>query len=376
MLENNLRLVHSVFAAGALLLGSAPAFAANVPNVVLDDVAVKNLGLEMMEVEETTFEETIFALGRIEILPGSQSVVSTRIPGRILEVLVKPDHPVTKGDKVAVIESRQPGDPPPTVVLTAPQDGMVSKISVVPGQPVGPEDSLMSIVDVHEVYAQAEVPEHLAGALEKGQKAYIRVAALPEEVFEATIEHIGTLAERESGTVEAAFRVSNPELHLRPGMRAEFSIVTSSREGVTAVPRSAVQSDGLQRFVFVEDFDLKNAFLKAPVEIGAQNEQFIEITSGVLPGDRVVTRGAYSLTFAGKGNVSLKVALDAAHGHPHNEDGSEMTKEEIARGGNSSSAQGAHGPQFNALTTFFAGTSTLFFVLLMLSLIARRRPTA
>src|SRR5690242_14245573 len=128
-------------------LGHAAAFAAATPAVILDEVAVKNLGLELVEVEETKFEETILALGRIEILPGSQSAVSTRIPGRVLEVLVKPDHPVNKGDRVAVIESRQPGDPPPTVPLTAPQAGTIASISVVPGQPVGPEDTLMSIVD-------------------------------------------------------------------------------------------------------------------------------------------------------------------------------------------------------------------------------------
>ncbi|MDA7523072.1 hypothetical protein N8535_01410, partial [bacterium] len=43
------------------------------------------------------------------------------------------------------------------------------------------------------------------------------------------------------------------------------------------------------------------------------------------PGDEVVTRGAYPLAFAGNGGISLKEALDAAHGHEHNEDGSEMT---------------------------------------------------
>ncbi len=341
--------------------------------IVLDDTAVKNLGLELVDVEETTFEKTIFALGRIEIYPGSESVVSTRIPGRVVEVSVKPDHAVAKGDQVAIIESRQPGDPPPTVTLRAPQDGMISKISIVPGQPVGPDDALVSIVDVHEVYARAEVPEHLAGGLVRGQKAYIRVPALPDEVFEADLEHTGILADRENGTVEAAFRVLNPDLQLRPGMRAEFSIVTEQREGVASVPIAAVQSDGLQRFVFVEDFGLKNAFVKAPVEIGAQNERFVEITGGVLPGDRVVTRGAYALTFAGKGNVSLKEALDAAHGHPHAEDGSELAKGEAPAGG--ATVHAAHGPSFSALTIFFAGTTALLFLLLMLSLI-RRRPTA
>ena len=59
-------------------------------------------------------------------------------------------------------------------------------------------------------------------------------------------------------------------------------------------------------------------------------DRFVEIVSGVLVADEVVTRGAYSLAFAGKGSVSLKEALDAAHGHEHNEDGSEVTPEQKA----------------------------------------------
>ena len=45
-------------------------------------------------------------------------------------------------------------------------------------------------------------------------------------------------------------------------------------------------------------------------------------------GDDVVVEGAYSLNFAGGGSLSLKEALDAAHGHEHNEDGSEITPEQ------------------------------------------------
>jgi len=34
------------------------------------------------------------------------------------------------------------------------------------------------------------------------------------------------------------------------------------------------------------------------VQVGEINDRFVEITSGLLPADEVVTRGAYSLSFA------------------------------------------------------------------------------
>ena len=219
----------------------------------------------------------------------------------------------------------QIGNPPPSIELTAPISGLVSAVHVVPGEPVDPDKPLAEIVDLAKVYAIARVPEQLAGRLQRGQRAHIAIAAVSGEVFPAELEHLGVFADPESGTIEAAFRVANPTLTLRPGMRAEFSIVISKRSEVTSVPRSALQGTPSNRYVYVKDFGLPNAFVKTAVITGLSNDRFVEIVSGLLPADEVVTQGAYSLAFAGGGTLSLKEALDAAHGHEHNADGSEIT---------------------------------------------------
>jgi cobalt-zinc-cadmium efflux system membrane fusion protein len=293
--------------------------------VILDENSAKNLGLVTVKAVPADFEETLFALGHIDVLPGRRTVVSSRIAGRALEVRAKHDHAISEGEVAVVVESRQFGEPPPRVELKAPMTGTVSVTHVVPGQPIEPGDTLVEIVDLTEVYAIARVPDHLAGRLQRGQKARLTTAAAPDRDFEATLEHLGVTADTASGTVEAAFRVKNPGQLLRPGLRVEFSIITAKHTAVTSVPRAAVQGEGGGRFVYVKDFDLPHAFLKTPVVTGRSNDRVIEIVSGLFPADEVVTRGAYSLAFAGGGSVSLKAALDAAHGHAHNADGSEMT---------------------------------------------------
>jgi membrane fusion protein, heavy metal efflux system len=308
----------------AVHVGAAESSGRKANLVVLDAAGVQNLRIETAVVETGDFEETVFALGRIEVYPGRRAVISSRIPGRALEVRIKHDHPVNKGEVAIVVESRQFGDPPPTVDLTAPISGFVSATFVVPGQPVDPDKTLAEILDLSEVYAIARVPEHLAGQLKSGQKARITAPAVSGAVFHADLEHLGVLADAESGTVEAAFHVRNPEFALRPGMRAEFSIVVEKRTGVMSVARSALQGDPASRFVYVKDFDLPNAFLKTPVVVGRVNERSVEIVRGLFAADEVVTQGAYSLAFAGAGTLSLKAALDAAHGHEHNPDGSEI----------------------------------------------------
>jgi multidrug efflux pump subunit AcrA (membrane-fusion protein) len=341
--------------------------------VILEPAAVVNLQLEFVEAEETTFEETVFALGHIEVLPGNRAIVSSRIPGRAFSVLVIPHQEVEVDAEVAWVESRQPGDPPPVIKLVAPISGLVSKVNIAQGQPVSPDQELIEIMDLNTVEAVAHVPQHLAGKLKIGNKAHIRVNALPEQVFEAKLVHTAAIADEVAGTLEAAFHVPNPDKLLRPGMKAEFSLVVNQREGVMSIPRSAVQGDAAERFVYIKDYDLKNAFVKTSIEIGAQNDQYVEVVKGLFPGDEVVTRGAYALAFAGKGSVSLKEALDAAHGHAHNEDGSEMTKEQLAANGDDEDHAHEHGSQnWTNLTIFFAGISGLLLVLLILAIIKRK----
>jgi multidrug efflux pump subunit AcrA (membrane-fusion protein) len=339
--------------------------------IVLDEVAITNLRLETVEAEEREFEETLFALGRIEAIPARRSVVSSRIPGRVVELKVTLGERVAAGAEVARLESRQAGEPPPSVMLKAPLGGLVTESQARIGEPVEPEKALLEITDLSEVQAVARVPEHSAGALKARTRARIRVAAASGE-YSAELVRFGTAANAEAGTLDAIFLLPNPGLLLRPGMRAEFSIVRSARTGVMSIPREALQGDAADRHVFVRDFELRNGFVKTAVQTGAQNDQFVEVTAGLLPGDEVVTRGAYALAFAGKGSISLKEALDAAHGHPHNEDGSEMTAEQRAASASRSSAGNAQSQ--SPLVLFLAGTSAVLLVLLILSLVRRGSP--
>jgi biotin carboxyl carrier protein len=330
--------------------------------VILDENGVKNLRIETQVVEETTFEESVFALGEIEIYPGRRAVISSRIPGRALEVYIKNDHPIEKGQTAILVESRQPGTPPPTIPLPSPISGLVSQTHIAPGEPVDPEKVLAEVLDLSEVYAIARVPQHLAGQLKQGQTARISVSAVPGRTFDAELEHLGAVADAASDTVEAAFHVNNPDFALRPGMRAEFSIVVGKKEGVFSIPRAALQGDASNRFVYVKDFEIPNAFVKTPVVVGSMNASSAEIVSGLLPADEIVTRGAYSLAFAGGGTLSLKEALDAAHGHEHAEDGSELTQQSKAP---------SEAAQTTAPSRFWIFVSGGLFVLLVI--VASRR---
>ena len=337
--------------------------------VILNETGVQNLKIETVEAEEADFEHTVFALGRIQAIPEKRAVVASRISGRIMEIKTVLGTMIEAGADVARLESRQPGNPPPSIWLKAPATGLVTSSDARVGEPVEPDKALMEITDLSEVYAVARLPEHLAGKIKVGAVAHIHVTALPEETFEGTLLRFGTAADKASGTLDAIFALPNSNLLLRPDLRAEFSIVLSKREKVMSIPKVALQGDALNRFVYVKDYDLPHAFVKSPIQIGSTNDQFVEVLGGLIVGDEVVTTGAYSLAFAGKGSVSLKEALDAAHGHEHNEDGSEVTGVKKPANANGAGHEHSEGHQhLSTLTLFSLISNGLLLVLLIVAM--------
>lgn len=335
----------------ALAVSFATGIAQNSNLVILDEFGIRNLGIQTVEAEERDFELTVFAIGRIEEVPSSRSVLSSRIAGRVVSIEAFEGDTVSEGQVLAKVESRQLGNPPPTIELRAPQPGLVVESHVRIGQPVEPDNELLDISDRTHMWAVAKIPEQEASQVDVGSQAYIKIPALGGEVLEARLYRFGVDADRQAGAVEGIFRLENPEGRLRPGMRAEFSIVLDTRKSVMTIPRESVQGDPTSRVVFVRDFDIPTAFVRAPVVLGEQNGSFVEVVAGLFPGDEVVTRGSYSLAFAGGGSgLSLKEALDAAHGHEHNEDGSEITpaqkaakKKEAALANGHDHDEGGHG---------------------------------
>lgn len=358
-----------------LTLAISSTFAATTPprnetTIVLDENAVKNLGIETVEAEESAFERTLFALGEVEHTCESHSTLSSRAPGRIGEIFFHKGEFVTKGELIARVETRQAGNPPPSIELKAPASGLITDSQAHLGAPVEPDATLMEIIDLSTVWITAKIPQHDASILKEGLTAKIRVPAIGNTELAAKFLRLGVGANAQKGTINAIFALPNPNNLLRPGMRAELSIVASRRDGVLSIPREALQGDRSNRFVFIKDYEIANTFVRVPVLTGDQNHTRVEITSGLYPGDEVVTRGAYALSFAGKGSISLKEALDAAHGHPHNEDGTEMTKEQIAAAKNAESGKNSGG----SLVTILTITCTLLFaVVLTLAFIIHKR---
>lgn len=293
--------------------GAQPATAPS-GRVRLTRMIVDNLGLETTEVELKPMEKTFPALGSVEPQPGKIAAIASRVAGRVTRLAVREGQRVKAGDVLLEVESRVVADPPPRLTFKAPIDGVVLEMTVVAGGPVEPDRNLLTIADLSAVDVVAQVFEAHIGAVRPGQTVRLTALAYPETTFTGQVKATAASLQRDSGTLRVFVHTANPDGKLLPGMRAQLAFVTAKTDAAVIVPRSAVLGEAGDFFVYRQIMTAPFAYERTPVAVGLRDERFIEIINGVVPGDRVVTRGNYQLQYVGGGGAQK---IEDDHGHSH-----------------------------------------------------------
>ncbi len=158
-----------------------------------------------------------------------------------------------------------------------------SKISA--GQPV------FQILDLQDVQVRAQVEEADIPRVLEGQEVEVYLDAYPDTVFTGKVVQVGIKAEQGSaGTTvfPVIVRLDRSEVPLRLGYNATVDIKVLSREGIISLPVTAVLlEDGASYVYVVEDGRAR----KREVKTGEKSEEWVEVTSGLAEGERVVVEG-------------------------------------------------------------------------------------
>jgi HlyD family secretion protein len=203
--------------------------------------------------------------------------------------------------------------------IYAPMSGTVSMLLVELGERVAGTNlmagtEMLRVADLSRMEAQVEVNENDIVRVSLGDTALIEVDAYLDQKFKGVVTEIANSA-KTAGT--SADQVTNFDVKIlvlpdsykklveagdsnpfRPGMSATVDIQTESKPGILAVPIQSVttrtdttkytktpSNADIRTLVFLTDG--KYAFAK-DVKTGIQDNSYIEITSGVSEGDRVI----------------------------------------------------------------------------------------
>lgn len=172
-------------------------------------------------------------------------------------------------------------------VLTSPLDGRVTGRFADPGDMAGAGQAILAVQFFKQVWVSISVPDDVAGRIHLGQETIVWFDSLPDRTFAASVVQINPSADPQTRQFTVRAIMSNDEDLFRPGMFAHVSLVTQKESQLVAVPREAVQHDEAGDYVFVVDD--QNKVERRPVSLGLSDADFIGITEGLKPGERVVT---------------------------------------------------------------------------------------
>ena len=257
--------------------------------VTLTPAQVKALGVQTAPAGERPMESLLAVHGELAPLPDAQADVTLRISGTVRAVYVALGDSVKRGARLALIESRVVGNPPPTVVVPAPIDGVVDARNVTVGQSVEPNTTLFHVSNIARMRVVGKVYEEDLGKVRVGQPAHIKLLAYPKEIFDGAVTFVGPTLDAETRTVEIWVGLDNGKGLLKPNLFARVDVVLGANKAALTVPNNAVLEAEGESFVFVHEGDKYN---RVDIETGARDDHYTEARSGLVPGDEVVTVGA------------------------------------------------------------------------------------
>ncbi len=198
--------------------------------------------------------------------------------------------PLASADELGIDEERIS-----LVAVRSPLGGTIEERHFSTSERVQQGDSLFTVADTHRLWVDAEIRESDWNAIQiaPGAKIKVTTPALPEKELTATVYYVGREVAVATNAIPIVARIDNVQGLLRPGLFVRVELPVGSAKNRLAVPASAlVQHEG-EQFVFVEGSP--GHFQRTDVATGIQTKGWVEITSGLNAGVRVVSKGAFLL---------------------------------------------------------------------------------
>lgn len=226
-------------------------------------------------------------------------------------------------DDAQITELRRSGRIKRLIQVRAPQDGIVTDLSVREGMYVKPAVTLMTLADLSSVWVQVDVFETQTSFVREGQTATMTLPYWPGREWRGTVEYVYPTVDPKTRTLKVRLRFDNPDMALKPNMYANVRLEADPIKQALAVPRQAVIRSGAQERVILALGD--GRFKPRTVRTGMESGDRIRILDGLREGEKVVVSGQFLIDSESSIGASLQ-RLDAG---TEEETAAETTQEPV-----------------------------------------------
>lgn len=184
--------------------------------------------------------------------------------------------------------------------ILAPFSGVAGIRNVHVGDVLQAGAEIVHLEDLDAMLLDFRLPERYQGRVRPGQVSDVTLDALPGQGFEAVIQAIDPVIDAQGRSIGVRACLDNREGLLRPGMFARVETRFGERAGAVMVPEESVLSQGGNLYVYrlagAAEPGEPAEVTRIDVRLGARLAGWVEVTSGVAAGERVVVAGQQRLT--------------------------------------------------------------------------------
>jgi membrane fusion protein (multidrug efflux system) len=181
--------------------------------------------------------------------------------------------------------------------VVAPYSGVVDNVLPKLGETVAPGAPVVQLNSGQGGKVLADVSEAYAGSIKAGDKALVSLPDLGNEEVASTVRTVSRTISATSRTFTVELRLpSNQASKLRPNMVATVRIQNYGQSNATVLPVDLIQHDEENAYVLVVNREGGKAVsAKRIIKTGQTYNGKQEITSGLKPGDEVISAGYQNL---------------------------------------------------------------------------------
>lgn len=235
------------------------------------------------------FDEVSFSIKR-QLLEKSRAVEVARtslwaaerhlhvlgIPEKEIQILADGEE---HDSKVAMVE------------ISAPITGTVIEKHIAFGEMLKKDAHAFVLADLNSVWVDFRVYQKSMPLIRKGLEVVISAGQGAPDA-KGAISYVRSLVGEETRTTLARVVLLNPDGLWRPGLFVTGKVATGEISVPLVVPKTALQTIEGQTVVFIKTDE---GFLSQPVTTGRTSETYIEVLSGITPGQQYVVKGGFTL---------------------------------------------------------------------------------
>lgn len=178
--------------------------------------------------------------------------------------------------------------------VKAPFDGVITELPYYTnGTRLASGSPMATLMSYTNMYMNINLPEKNISDIKLGQEVLVTNYTMPDDTLTGKVSELSPAISSETRTFTGKIDISNPGLKFRPGMFAKADIITARKDSAVVIPKDIIMTGGRGKYVFI--VGRNSAAENRWITTGIENQNYVEVTEGLRPNERLIIRGFETL---------------------------------------------------------------------------------